>query len=80
MIVSHTIKEVEEIFFNRKWVPLGIQVSPEVGESRYGILGETDEKRLLFVAFTLRGNSIRVISTRSMNAKERKLYEQIRKN
>ena len=37
--------------------------------------------RRLFVVFTLRGNLIRVISARSMNKKERELYdEEIKKD
>lgn len=73
-------REVEEIFLNRKWVPLGIQVSPIVSESRFGILGATNDGRLLFAVFTLRGNVIRVISARPMNTKERRLYEQVCEN
>ena len=40
----------------------------------------TDNERLLFVVFTVRGKKIRVISSRDMNKKERKIYyEQIEK-
>lgn len=80
--IKHSVgcKEVEEIFLNRKWVPLGIQVLSVVCEPRFGILGKTNQKRLLFAVFTIRGNIIRVISARPMNSKERRLYEQICKD
>jgi uncharacterized DUF497 family protein len=39
----------------------------------YG-LGESDAGRLLFVAFTIRGRLIRVISARDMSRKERRIY------
>ena len=47
-------------------------------EARYNALGRTSEDRLLHVTFTLRddGKSIRVISARDANRKERGLYEQ----
>jgi uncharacterized protein len=34
----------------------------------------TDNARLLFVVFTLRGTLIRVVSARDMSRKERKVY------
>ncbi|VAV84361.1 hypothetical protein MNBD_DELTA01-1324, partial [hydrothermal vent metagenome] len=37
-------------------------------------LGRTDERRYLFVVFTLRADRIRVISARDMNRKEKKEY------
>ena len=45
-------------------------------EQRYVALGRTAEGRLLFVAFTVRRNRIRVISARPMSRKEREIYEQ----
>lgn len=67
--------EAEEVFLNvDKTVALGVQHSPKVDEPRFGILGMTNNKRLLFVSFTIRGSGVRVISARPMNRKERKLY------
>ena len=44
-------------------------------EARYFALGVTNEGRRLFVVFTLRTNSIRVISVRDMSKKEQIIYE-----
>ncbi len=38
-------------------------------------LGKTETGRMLFVVFTVRGTSIRVISAREMNRREKKAYE-----
>lgn len=67
------IIECEEIFLNRPFI-----VAPDeehsVSEERFYALGCTEAGRLLFAAFTIRGNFIRVISARDMSRKERKLY------
>jgi uncharacterized DUF497 family protein len=46
-------------------------------EPRYYVLGHTIAGRRLFIAFTIRGDKIRVISARDMSKKERSIYEQI---
>lgn len=68
-----TDAECEDVFFNR---PLLATVDRErsVGERRFYALGTTDAGRQLFVAFTIRGPSIRVISARDMTRKERAAY------
>jgi len=38
---------------------------------------ENFEKRMLFVVFTIRKNSIRVISARDMSRKEKKVYKSL---
>ncbi|RLB92663.1 MAG: BrnT family toxin [Deltaproteobacteria bacterium] len=65
--------ECEQNFFNR---PLLIQDDSLHSESeeRYYALGKTDINRFLFVVFTIRNNIIRVISTRDMSRKERRMY------
>ncbi len=65
--------ECEELFFNR---PLIMVVDEEhsVLEERFYALGQTEAGRLLFVAFTIRGSFVRVISARDMSRKERRLY------
>jgi uncharacterized DUF497 family protein len=46
------------------------------GEHRFLLLGESAQKRLLFVSYMERNNSIRLISAREATASERKVYEQ----
>ena len=48
---------------------------PYSGEQRFYLLGKTIAGRLLYVAFTMRGEAIRVISARDVNRKEVPLYE-----
>lgn len=65
--------ECEEVFFN---LPLTFAVDQKHShtEQRYYALGRTDADRWLFIAFAIRGQSIRVISAREMNQKEQKQY------
>ena len=73
--IKHQVStaECEELFFN---LPLlfadDSQHSQE--EKRYYVLGQTNAGRLLFIAFTIRSNKIRVISARDMSHKERQAY------
>jgi uncharacterized DUF497 family protein len=76
-VAKHKVSkdECEETFFdpNRKvWGDL----LHSKKEKRYILLGCTKQRRLLYVAFTLRGPKIRVISARDINKKEIKLYEE----
>ena len=71
-------RESEEVFLERRFIPLGEQYQPQPPEPRYGVLGETHEGELLFVVFTLRNQRIRVISARPMNERERKFYGSLR--
>ena len=66
--------ECEEVFFNQ---PLIVRRDPghSQHEARYYALGHSDQNRLLFVAFTVRGRLVRVISARDMTHKERGIYE-----
>lgn len=67
-------KETEESFFDKKK-----QTFPDVlhsgKEERMRIIGKTEQGRLLFVVYTMRGKSIRIISARNVNKKEVSLYE-----
>lgn len=67
--------ECEEVFFN---LPLLLGDSPGRSESetRYLALGQTNAGRLIFIAFTVRDEKIRVISARDMSEKERGFYDQ----
>ena len=44
-------------------------------EERFLIIGKTKKGRLLYQIFTIRGDKIRVISSRDINKKEVGLYE-----
>ena len=74
--VSHRVtpQEAEQVFFNQPLI-----VADDSGHSgkerRYFVLGQTDEDRALFIAFTVRDKRIRVISARDMSRKERKVYQ-----
>ncbi|MCK4914264.1 MAG: BrnT family toxin [Planctomycetes bacterium] len=67
--------ECEQMFFNQP-VVAAEDLKHSQKEKRYYALGQTDDKRLLFVAFTFRRNFVRVISARDMSQKERKSYEE----
>jgi uncharacterized protein len=66
--------EAEQVFFNH---PLTAVVDSKHSdtEPRFLALGQTDSGRRLFVAFTIRGRNIRVISARDMSRRERQEYE-----
>jgi len=66
--------ESEQVFFNRPLVVSEDEIHSQ-GEARYYALGHTDLGRLLFVSYTLRGEKIRVISSRDMTRREQKEYE-----
>ena len=65
--------ETEQVFFN---TPLlrGDDPTHSGTERRFYALGQTDEGRALFIAFTMRGRRLRVVSARDMSRKERRAY------
>lgn len=71
---SVTIFEIEEIFFNEPLI-----IYPDINhsqqEERFYCLGRTNTNIKLFTSFTIKDNKIRVISSRPMSRKERKIYE-----
>ena len=73
---SHNVspREAEQVFFNRPLI-VADDVKHSGTERRYFVLGQTDDNRPLFLAFTLRGDLIRVISARDMSRRERKVYQ-----
>lgn len=79
--LKHGVKftESEETFFNG---PLFIVTDAKHSqkENRWYALGTTDKNRKLFTVFTVRHQKIRVISSRNMSQKERKKYEELKKN
>ena len=65
--------EAEQIFFNMPLIAVPDAAHSDE-EPRYYALGQTDEGRELFVAFTMRGRRLRVVSARDMSRKERRVY------
>jgi uncharacterized DUF497 family protein len=70
--------ECEQIFFNQPLVTAEDDLH-SYDESRHYALGQTDAGRLLFLVYTLRNERVRVISARDMTPRERKEYEDARK-
>ena len=68
-----TPQEAEQVFFNSPLLVADDQKHSRT-EKRYLVLGQTDQDRFLFIAFTVRKHSIRVVSALDMNRKERKVY------
>ena len=66
--------ESEQAFFNTPLI-VAKDVKHSQIEERYYALGKTNLDRRLFLAFTIRKKLIRVISSRDMTKKERKIYE-----
>lgn len=67
-------QEAEEPFFDKKRKIFTDQLHSGK-EKRFRIVGKTKHHRLLFVAFTIRSNLVRIISARDINKKEVYLYE-----
>lgn len=68
-----TRAEAEQVFLNRP-ILVGGDPKHAAREVRHFALGLTDAGRELMVVFTLRGSLLRVISTRPMSRRERRLY------
>ena len=75
--LKHQVKqtEAEEVFFDIHKKLAKDVFHTTKAENRYILLGKTKGTRLLFIIFTIRGSSLRVISARDANKKERPLYE-----
>jgi len=70
-----TDREAEEAFFDNKKRTFKDKLHSK-SEERFRIVGKTKEGRLLFIAFTIRNERIRIISARDISKKEVKLYEE----
>lgn len=68
-------KESEESFFDNKRKIFKDKFHSEK-EERLILLGKSVGERLLYTVFTKRNNKIRIISSRDMDKKERRLYEE----
>ncbi|MBI4009001.1 BrnT family toxin [Candidatus Roizmanbacteria bacterium] len=66
--------EAEEIFLDENLLELE-DLKHSQTEKRLVAIGFTSQKKLLFCAFTVRKNKIRIISVRPVSKKERRLYE-----
>jgi hypothetical protein len=66
--------EAEQVFFNQP-VVLALDEGHSQTEERLFVLGKTNAGRLLFEAFTIRDELIRVISARDMSESERRSFE-----
>ena len=78
--IKHKVEslECEQVFHNDPIYAHDPQHSKQ--EVRYLTYGLTDQGRQLFIVFTIRGNSIRVISARDQSRKERRCYEKAQSN
>ena len=69
--------DAEQVFFNEPLL-LAIDEQHSQQETRFRVMGYTDENRYLYIVFMVRDNLIRVISARDMNKKERAIYEKFK--
>jgi len=65
--------ESEQVFFNRPLL-VADDAKHSARERRWYVFGQTDEGRELFIAFTKRKKLLRVISSRDMSRKEKRIY------
>lgn len=66
--------EAEESFLDERALILK-DIKHSQKEKRYVLIGKTNEKKILFIVFTLRRKKIRIISVRKANRKEISKYE-----
>ena len=66
--------ECEQVFFNQPLIAASDEKHSK-SEERFFVLGQTNQSRLLFVVYAIRGRLIRVISARDMNEAEREVYK-----
>ena len=67
-------QEAEEAFFDQKKVHHTDAIHSQ-SEQRYILIGTSKSKKILYIAYTIRKNKIRIISARMLNKKEKYLYE-----
>jgi uncharacterized DUF497 family protein len=76
-LIKHNVaaQEAEEIFVRKPFYIKQDTKHSTPLEQRYSGLGRTKNNRLLYVAFTIRNEKIRIISVRDMKRIERSNYE-----
>lgn len=67
-------KECEEAFLNKPLIVTEDESHSQI-EKRFRVYGQTNAERQLCLIFTLRKNTIRIISARDQSRKERKEFE-----
>lgn len=72
-------EECQELFYNKPLL-VSADKTHSTTEKRLQALGKTDGSRELFLVFTIRKNSIRVISARDQSRKERIIYQESKEN
>lgn len=70
-----TPNEAEEIFFDEDQLVFEDK-KHSLKERRFDIIGKSTKSNILFIAFTIRRNKVRIISARKASFKERKKYEE----
>ena len=70
-----TLKGAEEFFLDENLLLIE-DIDHSQKEKRYIAIGKTVQSKILFAAFTIRKNKIRIISVRKANKKERRQYEE----
>ena len=80
-LIKHGIecREAEEVFFDEKSL-LGEDSRHSAQGKRFFLIGKNYQGETLVIIFTQRGKKIRIISARRANRKERREYEQNKKN
>lgn len=71
--------ECEKIFLNEPLRFFDDEIHSKA-EKRYGVLGKTNQGRVLTVFFAVRSSKIRVISAHDQGKKDRKIYNVVVKN
>lgn len=76
-ITKHAISfdEAVTVFADRLAMTI-LDPDHSVEEERFIIIGESDQRRVLVVVYTVRKNAIRLISARKASRTERKQYEE----
>lgn len=69
-------KEAEEVFISEDLRVLPDKRHSKTEEIRHIALGKTQERKSLFIVFTLRKKKIRIISARRMHREEVQKYKQ----
>ena len=75
-VAAHHVEpaEVEEVLANDP-VPIETRIDKRSGEERILVLGHTNAGRILFVAWTSRGNLRRPVTAFDANRKTRSAYQ-----
>lgn len=70
-----TPNEAEEVLLDKDILLLE-DIDHSKQEGRFEAIGKISKGKMLFLAFTIRRNKIRIISARTASKKERRQYEQ----